>query len=207
MKSIYLIRHAEAEHHVLSITGGWTDTSLTARGVEQSELLASRLKRLLVDQPIRFGSSNLKRSIETASIISRELGVKFDIYPELTDLNNGIAAGKTHDQARTLALPFSEPAVDWQPYPGAESWRQFYQRVYRFMEQLPTTPEEILVLVSHAATMHVIIDWWLEIPVESPTHFESAPASLSILGINRWGEHSLEKLNDTSHLVAAGWDI
>ena len=120
MKTIYLVRHAEAEHHVRSITGGWTDTSLTARGVEQSELLAFRLKRLLLGQPVRLGASNLKRSIETADIISKELGVPPEIFPELTDLNNGIAAGKTHDQARTLALPFSEPALETEvkAYPG-----------------------------------------------------------------------------------------
>ncbi len=83
MNTIYLVRHAEAEHHVRSITGGWTDTSLTARGVEQSELLAFRLKRLLLGQPVRLGASNLKRSIETADIISKELGVPPEIFPRV----------------------------------------------------------------------------------------------------------------------------
>lgn len=38
---ILLIRHGEAEHHVKALTGGWTDSCLTADGKVQMEKLAA----------------------------------------------------------------------------------------------------------------------------------------------------------------------
>jgi probable phosphoglycerate mutase len=209
MKHIYpllLIRHAEAEHHIREITGGWSDTRLTETGVRQSYALAERLSRELEGIPIQLGASNLRRALQTAEIIGHALGAALQVYPPLTDLNNGIAAGKTHSEAHQLALPPSEPLYDWQPYPQAETWRQFFIRVNQFMQEFSQGQERLAVLVTHAATIHVITAWWLGLPVESETHFELAPASISVLRLNRWKEHSIERLNDTAHLHALGLD-
>ncbi|MFR9126406.1 MAG: phosphoglycerate mutase family protein [Acidaminococcus intestini] len=46
---ILLIRHGEAEHHVKALTGGWTDSCLTADGKVQMEKLAAVLKRILLE--------------------------------------------------------------------------------------------------------------------------------------------------------------
>jgi len=204
MKSILLVRHAESEHHVQAITGGWTDTVLTERGQGQAILLARRLKRELGDIPLEIGTSNLRRAVQTADLIGDALAAQPKIYAEITDLNNGIAAGLTHHQARQIAIPFSEPSVDWQPYPGAESWRQFYLRVAGFIADFHAKQSVTAILVTHAATVHVIVDWWLGVPLESPTHFGASPASITVLTYNRWQERSLERLNDTSHLYSDG---
>jgi probable phosphoglycerate mutase len=37
MKRIILIRHAESEHNILGLTGGWSDTQLTDKGRKQAE--------------------------------------------------------------------------------------------------------------------------------------------------------------------------
>jgi phosphohistidine phosphatase SixA len=39
MQELILVRHAEAEHLVSDLTGGWTDSSLTNRGRRQAERL------------------------------------------------------------------------------------------------------------------------------------------------------------------------
>ena len=52
--------------------------------------------------------------------------------------------------------------------------------------------------------IHVIIAWWLGLEVESRTFFNIAPASLTVLTVNRWGERTLERMNDTAHLYAMG---
>jgi probable phosphoglycerate mutase len=204
MKSILLVRHAEAEHHVQEITGGWTDTSLTEHGQQQARLLAARLQRELDGIPVELCTSNLRRAVQTAELIGRALQIEPFIFTEITDLNNGIAAGLTHVEARQVALPYSEPGVDWQPYPGAESWRQFFQRVAGFIDDFHARQTRTALLVTHAATVHVIVGWWLGVPLESPTHFGAAPASISVLTYNRWQERSLERLNDTSHLFRDG---
>ena len=200
MRSIWLVRHGEAEHNVQEITGGWTDTALTERGLRQVELLSRRLVQEIAGQPVSLGCSNLQRARHSARIIGQALGVTPEIYPQITDLNNGIAAGMTHAEAFQIAIPFQEPVVDWQPYPEAESWRQFFTRISKFMDEFHARQQCTAILVTHAATVHAIIAWWLGLPVESPTHFETHPASLSVLEYNRWEEHSLVRLNDTAHL-------
>ena len=40
---IILVRHGEATHHTLKLTGGWTDSELTPKGEAQLEAAAARL--------------------------------------------------------------------------------------------------------------------------------------------------------------------
>jgi broad specificity phosphatase PhoE len=201
---LLLVRHAEAEHHVQAITGGWSDTNLTELGRQQSELLAERLRNELAGANLHLGSSNLQRACQTAEILGAGLLQTPEVYSALTDLNNGVAAGKTHAEAKAIALPPTEPLLDWQPYPQAESWRQFYHRVAGFMEEFTTRQQGPALLVSHAAVIHVIVSWWLGMDPAARTHFGIAPASLTVLNTSRWRERSLERLNDTAHLYCAG---
>jgi len=201
---LVLIRHAQAEHHVRDITGGWTDTRLTSEGMYQSNLLAERLDEDLDGLPIHLGTSSLQRARQTASIIAQKMGVDLQIYTSLADLNNGLAAGKTHAQAKSFAIPPSEPLVDWQPYPQAETWREFFQRVSGFMDQFIILQDMPAVLVTHSANIHVIIAWWLELSIESRTHFDVVPASITVLKMGKRGEKSIERLNDSAHLHVHG---
>jgi probable phosphoglycerate mutase len=116
-KPILLVRHAQAEHHIQSITGGWSDTALTLEGHHQSARLSMRLQNSLDGRRIHLGTSSLRRARQTASIIASELSLEPLVYPELSDLNNGVAAGKTHGEARLVAIPQSEPLIDWRPFP------------------------------------------------------------------------------------------
>jgi broad specificity phosphatase PhoE len=204
LPTLVVIRHAEAEHHLLEITGGWTDTSLTERGRLQSLALAVRLKRELNDARLtQLATSDLQRAIQTAGYVSEALSLEPHIYPALRDLNNGQAANKTHAEARRLAIPFREPAIDWQPYPGAETWRQFYLRISDFMEVFTRQQTGPALIVSHAAVVSAIVAWWVQIGPEASVHFEAAPAALTVLNSSRWGERAIERLNDTAHLYAA----
>ena len=202
--SLLLVRHGEAEHHVQEITGGWTDTELTELGRRQVELLADRLGHELAGVSLLLATSRLRRAIQTAEIISRKLGVDYEIQPALVDLNNGIAAGKTHAEAKSLALQPVEPLLDWQPYPDAESWRQFYNRVAKFMQTFTSQHDGTALMVTHAANIHSMVAWWLGVPVESRSHIAVGPASLTVLNLNRSKERTLERLNDCAHLYAFG---
>jgi probable phosphoglycerate mutase len=201
---LLLVRHGEAEHHLKPITGGWTDSELTHLGQRQCQLLAERLEASLLEKPRHLLCSDLKRAVQTAHILSEVLELVIEIQPGLKDLNNGMAAGLTHLEAREIAIAPTDPIIDWRPYPQAESWRQFYQRIVSFMQAFTARQNGLAVLVSHSAVIHVIVAWWLDLGVESPTHFEIHPASLTVLTMNRWGEHTVERMNDTAHLYQAG---
>jgi probable phosphoglycerate mutase len=87
-----LVRHAQSEHHVLGLTGGWTDTPLTALGHEQSRLVAARLTDELGVTPVRLYSSDLVRAHETARHIGEAFGVEAVLDERLREHNNGECA-------------------------------------------------------------------------------------------------------------------
>lgn len=208
MKSLLLIRHGQAEHQVEAITGGWTDTGLTDQGRRQTRLLAERLRQELEEVPARIVSSDLKRAAQTAEMLSWELGLRVRFTPALREFNNGVAAGKTMEEARALLIEPTEPILDWRPYPEAETWHEFHQRTSDFMDEIVVDQQDLLILVSHGGTINNIILWWLELEMDwlyqLKIHFAVSPASISVLCLNEWEEHTVARLNDTAHLYSEG---
>jgi probable phosphoglycerate mutase len=206
VKPIILVRHAQSEHHVNGLTGGWTDTGLTDLGRRQAACLASRLKQESEHTPVRFYCSDLKRALETAEIVGQEIGITPQLVPELREFNNGVAAGMMREEADKLRREPSEPLSDWQPYPQSETLGQFYRRVAGFMDRLVEEQEALLLLVTHGGTLVDIVAWWLQLDGEalSKMSFGAQPTSISVLRVNQWGGHELERLNDTAHLYVAG---
>lgn len=94
---ILLIRHGEAEHHVKALTGGWTDSCLTADGKVQMEKLAAVLKKDFAGRkPPRLAASDLQRCQLGAAILKKALGIKeMILFEALREKNNGKAAGKS----------------------------------------------------------------------------------------------------------------
>jgi probable phosphoglycerate mutase len=206
MKRMILIRHGEAEHMTGDHTGGWTDLPLTDLGRRQAHAVAKRLGRELEGVRFQLLCSDLIRARETATIIGEELKVAPKAQPELRELNNGDAAGKTKEEASAYFREPTKPYIDWQPYPGAETWRRFHARVAGHMESLSETGDETLVIVAHGGTIINIINWWLELDMETVNRvsFIAAPTSITVLGTTVFHERSIERLNDVSHLLGEG---
>lgn len=206
MPSLILIRHGQSEHHVNDLTGGWTDTPLTELGRQQVKLLAGRLQSVVGDLPARLVASDFVRAVQTADTIGEALGLSPSLAPGLREINNGIAAGMRREEAHPLRNPVTEPILDWCPYPGGETWREFYTRVAVCMDELTRDQQELLILVSHGGTILQQVAWWLRVGMETLQHiwFDIHPASLSVLRLNKWGDRTVERLNDTAHLYAAG---
>ena len=61
---IILVRHGEATHHTEHLTGGWTDSELTAAGKVQLQAVASKLAKDFAGQSrdLRILTSDLKRA-------------------------------------------------------------------------------------------------------------------------------------------------
>ncbi|MCB1104759.1 MAG: histidine phosphatase family protein [Opitutaceae bacterium] len=203
---IILIRHGESQHHIKGLTGGWTASPLTTKGERQAKCAAKALAALSPVSSIDLISSDLIRARQTADIIAAHLeNVRPTYHQELRELGNGIAKDKTLDAARSLALPVTEPAYDWIPYPEAESWRLMSARVSSFMDTaLSQSKAERLLIVSHGNAMVALVQWWLGLGEAywNKVSFEFDCASFTRLTINRWEERVVSKLNDTTHLSA-----
>lgn len=199
LKELFLIRHGEAEHLVRNLTGGWTDVPLTRLGCEQARRTGMRLTRLLADMPFSFYCSDLLRARQTAEIITAQVGRAAVVAHPLRDINNGVAAYHTRDEARDMRTPFSSPWQDWVPYSKGESWRMVRQRVEPFMEALT---DERVVIVSHYVVLAIIVQWWWQLNDEriDATGLDIEPCSLTHLRTDQYGTRVIVRMNDVTHL-------
>ena len=212
--ALVVVRHAQSEHHVRGLTGGWTDMGLTELGREQARLLAARLECELGGVPVRLYTSDLQRGLETAAPIAAALGVAAIPEPRLREHNNGAAAGLTLAEA---AARFPETynrlwAMEERPFPGAETWHEFYDRVAAFLDGLPAAGP-LPLLVTHGGVIMNIIAWWLRLGPETlqRTWFGAHPASITVLHADEtraWSHRGVERLGDIAHLYGSNsWGL
>ena len=202
MDQLILVRHGEAEHHVADITGGWTDLPLTRLGQAQADSVGQEIQSLLRGGEAALYCSDLLRARQTAERIGERLRLQVMAEPGLRELDNGIARGKTREEAQSLLLPMTAPTIDWVPYPGAESWRALNGRVVKCMQGIQARDTKNIVIVSHANSLVCIVHWWLGIPEDmmSRISYDFLPASITRLTVNSFGEKTISLLSSTGHL-------
>lgn len=206
---IILVRHGEATHHINNLTGGWTDSSLTEKGKMQLAAVGNKLAEDFAGKKInlRILASDLKRAVESAEIIGRALknNYKIEKYLFLREKNNGQAAGMTEEEAKRIyCRPETEQELNHRNYPGGETRNEFYWRNIKGLVEAADVEKENLLIVAHKGTIQNIIFYWLGMDmdqvVEKNFSVDIQPASVTILGINKWHEHAVFRLNDVSHL-------
>ena len=125
---IYFVRHGKDPD---GYRGGWSQLDLVPEGIQQAERLAQCLsmhrKRYDIAEIV---SSDLRRAMTTAEIISAALKMPVQPEPRLREMNNGELAGMTEVQARAQypGLYFNALQMD-EHYPNGESPAEFYQRI------------------------------------------------------------------------------
>ena len=204
MKQIILVRHGEAENNRHNFIGGWSDVKLTELGISQAEAVADRLFEEL-DGDYEIYSSDLARAKHTAEIISEKLGKTPIFTMELREHNPGIASGMAREEADKHLQDELSDTVDWRPYPGSETWREFYRRVESFMENLLGIEDRVLI-VSHGGTIRNIIRWWIGLPPSdfSRVTYGVANTSVTVLDTTESNQRRIERLNDTGHYSRIG---
>ncbi|MBN2154611.1 MAG: histidine phosphatase family protein [Candidatus Lokiarchaeota archaeon] len=205
MKKLILIRHGHSLLFEKNLTGGYTDESLSDLGRRQAHLTGKRLAKMVPDpSACGFFCSDLKRASETAKIIGSYINLNPIETSVLRDLNNGVAANKTKDEAKSLELPMNEPLMDWVPYPEAESWRVFYTRVKDFMNFLRLKDFDVVIIVFHFSTNWNIVHWWFDLPENFLTMmgFKQDLCGIHVLSLGTWdiGHKVIIKINSTAHL-------
>ena len=206
---IILVRHGEATHHTQHLTGGWTDSDLTEVGRGQLRALADKLAHDFNGKRDKFRilTSDLKRAVESAEIIAAKLGMAdcVERHEFLREKNNGRAAGMTEAEAKAIYRPAATlKELNHRNYPGGETRKEFYDRCVNGIRACADMEKENLIIVAHKGTIQNIIFYWLGFDIEEVNNYNFSvdilPGSLTVLGINKWLEHSIFLLNDTSHL-------
>ncbi|HEY4526061.1 MAG TPA: class I tRNA ligase family protein [Candidatus Paceibacterota bacterium] len=158
----YLVRHGETDSVKNNIVEGWQDTPLNDTGLAQAETSALNLKNKKVDLII---SSDLKRSKQTAEIISRETGAKIIYDPELRERNWGELEGVSKAE-RDLHHQDSTYSYEGKSKKG-ESLKELEARAWSaFQKYLKLYPDKNIVFTIHGGPIRLIMgklkNWSLE---------------------------------------------
>ena len=160
-KDFYIFRHGETDYNKEKRWQGCgIDAELNETGTKQAEQLIEKLagKNLQI-----IYSSGLHRALKTAKIVAAELGVEVKIITDLHEANLGQAEGMFKAD---VAQKFPEVYAQWYDdekdnlditFPGGESKRQIFNRMYHVLESLLATKEHVIGIASHGAAIRYLL--------------------------------------------------
>jgi uncharacterized phosphatase len=150
MTSLYLVRHGETDWNAQRRIQGNTDVPLNDTGRQQANTTARLLARREWDG---IFSSPLSRAFETASIISRELGMPLPkTIPAVVERNYGEAEGLDWEE---IEAQFPGDTF----VPGRESRDEVGRRVIPALVELAQQhPEQALIVVSHGGVIRSVLN-------------------------------------------------
>jgi len=197
---VILIRHGETVWNLEGRYQGQLDSPLTARGVQQAEAIATRLRDCSFDH---LYASDLGRTWQTAAPIAAATGHAPIPEPRLRERHFGIFHGleRTAIQERYPRehRAYSADDPDYA-VPQGESLRQLHERVVSCLEELAVRHAgQRLVLISHGGALAALLRHVMGIPIAAPRPFKlfNAAFNLTVHSEGRW---QIETLGDICHL-------
>jgi len=197
MKNIITIQHTQAKHHNTGMVGSWTDWELTDLGKKHAENIGRKLSAELKGQAYKIYSSDLIRARQTVEPLARYMGIDIEYCEKLREHNLGEAVGKTGQWARENARV--DRTFDDPEFSGAETWREFWNRVTDFCCDLVIDEAENIILASHGVTLSVWQQVWLGEEIQEFKYL-GLPGGVSFFTINNNGERTIQRLNDSSYM-------
>ena len=164
--SITFLRHGESIGNAEDRFQGHADFPLTGRGRAQALALAERWKK----EKVTFDNciaSPLLRACQTAEIISEALKIPLELDADWMEIDNGLIAGLTPEQAEQVA-----PAPDFMtPYThfgktGESRWEVYLRAGRAIQHILDRSPGRYLV-AAHGGVLNLAMYSILGIPVQA----------------------------------------
>jgi len=189
--NIYLIRHGESEHNVdRSLMAHTHDSqhSLTELGMLQAQKAAEFMQRMVNEKTVLYASPYL-RTVQTAKEVHSLLPIQVPFFENpllrewefgnLYDFNNRSPEAKKE---------FKAAGQFYFRFANGESLADVYLRAALFMqtkiERLKQQQRyENVVIVSHAAFIHMLLTHLMDWPVENVVQFQPVE-NASVIKIN-----------------------
>lgn len=156
----YFVRHGEILSNLRKVYAGWGEEPLTDRGVRQAEAVAEDLAGL---KPAAIYSSPLPRTMQTAAIIGRAVGLAPVPEEGFIEIRMGPWEGMSE---KAVAGEYPEEWRTWNERPdelrleGRETLAQLRDRamaaVARIKVAAPGDGDAVLV-VTHVAVIRVLV--------------------------------------------------
>jgi probable phosphoglycerate mutase len=201
MKYIVTIHHTQSIHHTNGMVGSWTDWDLSQQGIQQAENIGKNLVQLLAGKKLVMYSSDLLRAKHTAEIVGKYLEVEPILKTELRERNLGKCVGQSVLWLREN-IEVQEKTIDDRMFSDAESRRDEWNRLYPFFEEIMSSEDENILIVSHGDLLSVFNAMFLGVDVSSLNEFElfGLAGGVSIMIKNDDGKRIIKRLSDLSFL-------
>ena len=148
-----LTRHCETDWNREGRLQGHSDTHLNEYGWFQAEELAQNLKNLGIKKII---SSDLKRSVETSSVLAKYLKVPIELDARIRECAYGKLEGSTKDEALVAGYG-SLQHYDFESL-GGESRERVLRRHLSFLDDVhEKESDDPILLVGHGTGLNTLL--------------------------------------------------
>ena len=176
---IYLLRHGLDDE---SYIGGYSNISLLEEGKRQ----VVRARDFIVNNKLlihKIYSSDVKRALETTSIINKKLNLNIITSSGLRELDKGLLTGMKKDVAYKK-YPEYENLNDINiRYPNGESMQDLYNRVVTYIKDFD---DDNCLLVTHRGVINMLYYYYNNIDLSmDKERFGVTHASIHELDIKK----------------------
>ena len=201
MKHIITVQHTQSVHHTNGMVGSWTDWDLTDLGKIQANNIGKKLNDELKNKEVIMYSSDLKRARQTADEIAKHLGVEPILRKELRERNLGKSCGKSVQWLRENVECPQKTVYD-RPFSDAESRKDAWDRLYPFFEEVMSSDDENIIIVSHGDLLSIWNAMYLGLTVESYYQIDiHGPAGgVSHMIVTDDGKYLIRHISDMSYI-------
>ncbi len=176
--NLVVIRHGETDLNKENRLQGCKGPNEALNETGRKEV--TTLRDGLLITPTVIYASPLVRTQETAHILNEKWGVSIITAPELMERDFGSLSGKLRSEIDPEIIESDlEGRYDYHPY-GGESVSDVKARVMKFLETLPLSDNDTVMVVTHRGIIRVLYDLY---PNESSGD-EIVPASKHVFRIS-----------------------
>jgi len=178
------IRHGQADNNVNRIlVGRHIESHLTIDGKSQVKDTAKYLKNMNIDKVF---ASPVTRTVETADIISKELGLDYQIDERLYEIELGKLVGMNYEDIinkhGNLFLKFYRENDETLYNYGVESFAEVKKRIQNLLDEMVERyPDENLLFVTHLDPIKAVISLLLDLKPEALFKLHIRNAALTII--------------------------
>ncbi|MER7170243.1 histidine phosphatase family protein [Streptomyces mesophilus] len=209
VRTLHVVTHPEATHHVDGLVGGWFDSALTEKGQREAEAIARALREAVpAGAGVELYSSDLLRTRQTADAIAEAFGVPVALDARLREKSYGEAGGRPQEwlDRRFVPPPATGERMDHdEGIEGAETRAQWVRRVYEATEEIVRRPAAHQIVVTHGGSFTFVLAAWIRMPYEAAGYvsFRAPSGSITTLREDDWFHNrQVAVLGDTGHLGA-----
>lgn len=200
---IILTRHGEVEGIHPERFRGRMELDLTPLGHEQAIAVAGRIAAEFTPQAVY--TSPMGRCRETGAEIAAACSLSAQVLDGVSDLDYGAWQWKTHEEvqaAHPQAYALWKRAPQWVRFPGGESLQDLALRTADGLRALlQRHADHTVVLVGHDSVNRALLLHALDLPLSAYWRITQNPCCLNLFRMDAQGALSVQRVNDTAHLL------